>query len=127
MVSEQSSILLFIYNANSGLGNAMLDSAHKIVDPATYACSLCQLTYGTFREKKRWKNFREQFHLPMTFLHKDEFFKAFKSIDQAAIELPIIYKVENESLEILVEASELNKLKNESELIDMIKDRVPAI
>ena len=104
----------------------MLDSAHKIVDPATYACSLCQLTYGTFREKKRWKNFREQFHLPMTFLHKDEFFEANKSIDQAAIELPIIYKVENETLEILIDASELNALKNESELIDMIKARVPV-
>lgn len=118
--------LLFVYNADSGLGNALLDAAHKIVNPTTYSCALCQLTFGTFSEKKKWKDFRENFHLPMTFLHKDEFFEAYSSLAPESIELPIIYKVENENLETIVEASELNRLENESDLIDMISKRLPV-
>lgn len=118
--------LLFVYNADSGLGNALLDTAHKLMNPATYACSLCQLTYGTFQEKKNWKEFREQFHLPMIFLHRDEFFDAHQNISREDTALPIIYKSDQEQLEVLVEAVELNELKSESGLIELIKARVPA-
>jgi len=38
--------LIFVYNADSGLLNAMKDWAHKIVSPETYPCSLCALTYN---------------------------------------------------------------------------------
>jgi hypothetical protein len=118
--------LLFVYNADSGLGNALLDAAHKVVNPSTYACSLCQLTYGTFQEKRNWKEFRAQFHLPMVFLHKDEFFDAHQSISREDTVLPIIYKVDQKQLEVLVEASDMNELESESDLIEMIKARVPV-
>lgn len=118
--------LLFVYNADSGLGNALLDAAHKVVNPSTYACSLCQLTFGTFQEKRNWKDFREQFHLPMTFLHRDEFFDAHQNVSRENIVLPVIYGVDKEQLEVLVAPAELNGLKSESELIEMIKARVPA-
>ncbi len=39
--------LVFVYNANSGLLNALLDMGHKVVSPRTYPCSLCALTYGS--------------------------------------------------------------------------------
>ena len=64
--------LIFVYNADSGLGNAMLDSMHKIVSPQTYDCQLCALTFGVFTEKEQWKNFRETSEISMEFLHKDE-------------------------------------------------------
>ncbi|CAN0603176.1 unnamed protein product, partial [Ectocarpus sp. 12 AP-2014] len=51
--------ILFIYNANSNTGSKMLDFAHKIINPATYNCNLCSLTYGSFTENKQWKGFRE--------------------------------------------------------------------
>ena len=118
--------LLFVYNADSGLGNALLDAAHKVVNPSTYACSLCQLTFGTFQEKRNWKDFRTQFHVPMTFLHRDEFFDAYQHDSREDTALPIIYKVDQEQLEMLIAPAELNGLKSESELIEMIKARILA-
>jgi len=37
--------LIFVYNANGGLVNSWLDTAHKIVSPSTYSCSLCAITF----------------------------------------------------------------------------------
>ena len=35
-----------IYNADGGLVNGALDLLHKTFSPATYACRLCDVTYG---------------------------------------------------------------------------------
>ncbi|NND15230.1 MAG: GTPase [Eudoraea sp.] len=126
MITEHPRRLLFIYNADSGLGNALLDAAHKVVNPETYSCSLCQLTFGTFREKNSWKKFREGFHLPMKFLHKDEFFDAYQNVIREEITLPIIYTEKEGVLSILVKTSELNELKSEAELIERIKERTSS-
>jgi len=53
--------LIFVYNANSGAINALLDSAHKIISPQTYDCKLCELTYGVFKEDEEWLRFLEGF------------------------------------------------------------------
>ena len=36
--------LLFVYNADTGLFNALADSAHKILSPQTYQWVLCEVT-----------------------------------------------------------------------------------
>ncbi|SHJ23702.1 hypothetical protein SAMN02745146_2574 [Hymenobacter daecheongensis DSM 21074] len=63
--------LLFVYNADSGLGNAVLDLLHKTLSPRTYACSLCALTYGV-RMQPEWREFLQQLPITPTFLHRDE-------------------------------------------------------
>ncbi|MDO6473629.1 hypothetical protein [Maribacter sp. 1_MG-2023] len=66
--------ILFIYNANSDTGSKMLDFAHKIINPATYNCNLCSLTYGSFTENKQWAAFRERFlakGYKLEFFYKD--------------------------------------------------------
>ncbi|MEX0288178.1 MAG: GTPase, partial [Flavobacteriaceae bacterium] len=73
MIKKKLHKLLFIYNANSGLGNMLLDGAHKILSPSTYECKLCDITYGAFTERKIWKAFRKESGIEMEFLHKDEF------------------------------------------------------
>lgn len=64
--------LVFIYNADSGLVSAVLDSAHKLISPSTYQCELCSITHGLFGEREAWRKFRESFDGIMTFLHRDE-------------------------------------------------------
>jgi hypothetical protein len=65
--------LIFVYNANTGKLNALIDSIHKAVSPDTYRCDLCQLTHGLFNERKEWLEFRQRYPGKLEFLHIDEF------------------------------------------------------
>ncbi|MBC7930780.1 MAG: hypothetical protein H7Z38_09495, partial [Rubrivivax sp.] len=56
--------LVFVYNADSGLFNALTDIAHKAFSPATYQCNLCALTHSTFGMRKGWKRFLETLDTP---------------------------------------------------------------
>ncbi len=116
--------LIFVYNADSGLRNMVMDSAHKIFSPATYECSLCNITYGVFSENSIWKKFRNETDIEMEFLHKDEFAKTYKSKFGHKFTFPIVLIESTEELELFVKTEELNKFENATELVDLIKERV---
>lgn len=118
--------LIFIYNADSGLANTILDGAHKIISPATYACSLCKLTHGALSEKKIWTLFTEQLKLEgkaLLFLHKDEFRKAYRSKFGHKFTYPILLAEGARGLEILVNTNELDALGSTEQLIALVKER----
>ncbi len=116
--------LIFVYNADSGIRNMIMDSAHKIFSPDTYECSLCDITYGAFTENSVWKNFRKETDLQMEFLHKDEFAKAYASKFGHKFTFPIVLAETNDGLEVLVKTEELNSLENATGLIDLIQERL---
>ncbi|WBU88200.1 GTPase [Cellulophaga omnivescoria] len=116
--------IIFVYNAKSGIGNAMLDSAHKIFSPSTYNCNLCNITFGVFTEDNVWKKFRSTNNLELQFLHKDEFKKKFVGNEFVNTTLPVIFKKEKGELTPLIAADELNDLKNSVELIATIKAKL---
>ena len=116
--------LIFIYNADSGLGNMLLDGAHKILSPNTYDCSLCSLTFGAFSEKSEWKKFREESKAEMEFLHKDEFKKQYASKFGHKFTFPIVLVEGNKELEVFIFTDEMNNLENQEELIDLINQRL---
>ncbi len=64
--------LVFVYNADSGVFNALADAAHKVFSPRTYACNLCALTHGAVRMRGGWREFLEGLGRPLQFLHADE-------------------------------------------------------
>jgi len=64
--------LLFVYNADSGLVNGLLDTLHKTLSPATYACSLCAVTYGAATMRPEWHVFIQHLPAHTTFLHRNE-------------------------------------------------------
>ena len=115
--------LVFIYNADSGLRNVILDSAHKILSPDTYACSLCDITYGAFTENSVWKKFRKETNLDMEFLHKDEFSKAYASKFGHKFTFPIVLAESNSGLEVFIKTEELNDLENSVALITLVQER----
>ncbi|MEX0996394.1 MAG: GTPase [Flavobacteriaceae bacterium] len=115
--------LLFIYNANSGKINGYLDALHKVVSPKTYACNLCDITYGVFRENKSWKKFKTSSKIPMEFLHLDEFKKQYASKFGSKFTFPIVLLENKGELELFISTEELNGLKNANELIDLIRER----
>jgi len=115
--------LIFVYNANSGKVNAILDGLHKIVSPSTYNCNLCAITFGNFSEDKIWKEFREESEAEMTFYYRDEFLKQFRSKWLPKYNFPVLLSEENGELEMLIDAQELNDLENASQLIATIRKR----
>ena len=110
--------LIFVYNANSGKINAVLDAGHKLFSPSTYPCSLCALTYDTVTENKIWKSFRKESEIDMVFLHKDEFGVDFPDAD---VNFPVVLKLENESLIPLLDHNDLNNIPSVEALIQKLK------
>ena len=116
--------LIFVYNADSGVANALLDSVHKVVSPSTYSCNLCNITYGVISEKKEWKEFRESSNIEMVFLHKDEFLKQYRSKWLPKYEFPIILSKEKEGFEIYITSEVINKLEDSKALIQELIKRL---
>jgi len=116
--------LIFVYNANSGLVDKWLDTAHKIIDPKNYSCSLCALTHGNFNEKKAWKNFRENTSVPMRFLYKDTFVKQYQSKWLPNYEFPVVLLESHNELELFIPTEELASYASLDDLIVAIQQRL---
>ncbi|WP_422083732.1 GTPase [Ulvibacterium sp.] len=115
--------LIFIYNADSGLRNLLIDGAHKILSPATYECHLCDITYGAFTENKLWKAFRKNSDLELEFLHRDEFAKVYRSKFGYKFTFPIVLALVDQNLEVFIKTEELNALEDARALIGLIEER----
>lgn len=113
--------LLFIYNANSGRLNTIIDIGHKLLSPSTYQCSLCALTHNAFSENKLWKTFKSESHLEMEFYHKDEFETKFPSIKLA---YPTVLKQEENQLSTILNPDVLNEVTSADALIVLLKSRL---
>ncbi|SNZ00835.1 GTPase [Flagellimonas pacifica] len=124
MIRKDFQKLLFVYNANSGIRNAILDSMHKVFSPSIYECSLCDVTFGVVSENKAWKKFRKESQYEMVFLHKDEFTKEYVSESMNKSTFPIVFLESAGGLEVFISTEELNHLKTSQELIRLVKERI---
>ena len=116
--------LIFVYNANSGKINAVLDTIHKMTSPETYDCNLCAITFGSFLENKTWKHFRDVSEIEMTFYHKDEFLKEYRSKWLPKYDFPLILLQENNELHAFISSEDLNNLESANSLIEEVKKRL---
>ncbi len=110
--------LIFIYNADTGLFNTVSDFAHKIVSPSTYACSLCQITYGNFGMKKEWREFLKKVPYEMEFLHKDEALKKYPTLNETFPS--ILLSEKNEEFDVIMNSSALENQENLKTLIESV-------
>lgn len=121
-MSSSAARLILVYNADSGLLNAVKDAVWKVVRPATYPCSLCALTYGWVSMHGRWRRFLGQLPQAKVFHHRDDFALAFPGL---AIPLPAILLAEGEAPpQVLVSAAELDALPNLEALIALVAARL---
>ena len=66
--------LIFVYNAQSGVFNTLIDYFHKMISLSTYECSLCSLcslTYNNYGQLKAWKQFIQSLNIPIYFKYSD--------------------------------------------------------
>jgi len=108
--------IVFVYNADSGRINALLDIAHKAIRPQTYACSLCALTHDLLSEKQAWKSFRDRTPFDLAFYHKDEFEKT----HDLRFDYPVILR-QTDRFEPLVTAEQIGAIACVDALIDRIE------
>jgi hypothetical protein len=109
--------LIFIYNADGGIVQGILDSVHKTLSPATYACSLCAITYGAFTMDRRWRAWLQALPVPSVFYHKDD-------SPYRDIALPVVLVERAGEVEVLASAAQLNELGSVDALIAEIEARL---
>ncbi len=116
--------LIFVYNANSGARNTVMDSMQKVFSPSTYDCKLCDITYGVVSENRTWKKFRQNYQHKMVFLHKNEFAKMYASKFGYKFEFPIVLIEGANGLEVLISKEEIDVLKTAHGLIRLLNERI---
>ena len=116
--------LIFVYNADSGLMNTLLDIGHKIVAPQTYACNLCAITHSTFSMRDEWKRFVDDLKIPIEFLHRDELSKQYGIHDAA---LPAVFRETDKGLEVWISREEINRCRSLDELKRLVEQKRQAL
>jgi hypothetical protein len=117
----KSDRLIFVYNADNGFFNALMDSAHKVFSPATYECSLCRFTYGLTGMLLPWKKFLDELAVEKAFLHRREFRRDFP---QLQVELPAILRESRGTVDVLVTAAEIKQAGSLDGLIELVRGRL---
>lgn len=113
--------LIFVYNADSGFVNTLLDIGHKIVSPQTYACNLCAITHSTFSMRDEWKNFVAGLGVPIEFLHRDELEKQY---GMRHVGLPAVFRRTDGTLETWVSREEINNCRSLEDLERLIRAKL---
>lgn len=113
--------LVFVYNANAGIAAAIMDSIHKTLSPATYACSLCAITYGAVRMDPAWKAWLKARHADSVFYHRDDFFAAYTDL---MITLPAILVEHDGIMTPLLSSTQIAAADSVDRLIVLIEDRL---
>ena len=116
--------LIFVYNADGGLLNALRDMVHKIASPATYPCSLCTLTYGPFAMRRDWRAFLGTLNCAKLFLYRDEVRKVLL-MDDLALPAILLARGPGEP-EVLISASALDGLPDLVSLIEIMEEEMAA-
>jgi hypothetical protein len=114
-------VLIFVYNADSGLFNSLTDLAHKIFSPETYQCNLCTVTYSVSGMKKEWKDFLNKLNMPMEFLHRDEL-KESHGVE--GMRLPAIFKKNGNELKMWIDADAINACRNIDDLKQLMMSKL---
>ncbi len=114
--------LIFVYNAETGLGNALLDAAHKLISPSTYECALCAITYGAVSMRREWRDYLSGLPFETQFFHRDDFQAAWPGVNAA---LPAIFvQTSDQPLEVLVGPPDFKTADTVAKLITLCEKRL---
>jgi len=121
---KRNGILIFVYNADSGLLNSVKDLVHKNLRPKTYPCRLCALTYNNTGMRSQWKDFVNGLDNDVIFLHKDELKDQYPDMDP---ELPAAFILIDGRMRSFISAGEMNGLGSLNELMEMVSSRINGL
>ena len=120
-IVENKPELYFVYNANSGFINGLIDYTHKIVSPETYTCNLCALTYNNLGILNVWEQFIEKLEFPVYFEYRDTIDELLPGINN--VTTPFVALKREAEMSILISAQEINNLKSIHEFIELVSEK----
>lgn len=130
--------LLFVYNADSGVLNALKDLFVKTVTPERYECQLCAVTYGPTGMKREWRRFVAGLAsdvLPansvagdgpgtrVRFLHRDELAARY---GLTGVALPAAFMLVDGQPQPWLSAEQLTTCRNLHDLKTLVQSSLPA-
>jgi hypothetical protein len=113
--------LIFVYNADSGIINAVKDWAHKIVSPETYACSLCALTYDNLGMRRPWREFIKELGYEIEFLHRDELAEQYGIKD---VKLPATFILQNGKPHLWIKSNAMDSCQSLDDLQNLVTQKL---
>ena len=116
--------LIFVYNADTGIFNAMTDAIHKVLYPSTYQCKLCFITYGLTFMQSEWRDFIDDLDFEKTFLHRNEFAEQYPNVKA---ELPAVYVTKGDSIEPIMTATEIGQCNDLQALIEAMEQKLSTV
>ena len=123
-VSMTRPTLVFVYNADSGFTNTLLDIGHKIVSPQTYSCNLCAITHSTFSMRGEWKRFVDELGLPVEFVHRDELVERY---GMSGVALPAVFLKTDGKLQEWIGRNEIDHCRSLDDLQHLVQARLQAV
>lgn len=108
--------LIFVYNANKDPISAIVDYAHKVFKPSTYACELCALTHHHFGERNAWKDFQERTNAEMEFMY----IRGFEEKFNLTFIYPVILEREGDRFVELIGKQKLHQMTSVDDLIEVL-------
>ena len=114
-------MLVFVYNADSGLFNALGDVVHRIFAPQTYPCNLCAITYSISGMRSEWAQFLHGIDMPFEFLHRNELKKRY---GVEGVRLPAVFMKDGARLAVWIDAEAINQCNNLDDLIGLFKNKI---
>lgn len=115
--------LLFVYNADSGMINGLIDMGRKYLQPKKYECQLCMVTYGLFGKKKEWRAFVDMLPYRVEFLHRDELTQ--KQISWLKSQsLPAVLRLSKSKSEVLINGDEFRDIDSLAALQQVLTTRL---
>ena len=128
-MSDRKLRLIAVYNADTGLIEALMHAVHKAVRPETYPCSLCALTYGAVSMRGDWKRYWQALDARVDFYHRDDFTQDFPELGTGGareVALPAILISEaGEEPRVMISNAELDAMKDVEELMARVNRELP--
>ena len=120
--------LILVYNADTGIIEALMHAVHKAVRPETYPCSLCALTYGAVSMRGDWKRYWRSLTAKVDFYHRDDFTEDFPTLGTGGVRevaLPtILISEEDEEPRVLISNEELDAMADVNELMEQVSAKL---
>jgi len=115
--------LIFVYNADNGILRKIKDFWHKALNPSTYPCNLCLLTYGAFSMNKEWSEFIGSLDTKVSFTYRNRFRKR----HDMDVTFPSAFVKREGNVQLIITSDEMNKVKTLEELKDLVSEKVVAL
>ena len=121
-MTDRRRTLVFVYNANSGVLNALADLVHKTVSPSTYPCKLCDITYGVTGMRRAWASFIKQSDFKSVFTYRDLLPTQYPQIQVS--DLPAVFVLGDSTSQEVISAEEFITLEDIPSLISHLESKI---